>query len=70
MLNLFLAIFPKIFIINATFILLIHGVVFLVSLKKYDYPPLVNNVGWLRLLSVVHLRGQHALGCKAIIATP
>ncbi|KAF3339474.1 NADH-ubiquinone oxidoreductase chain 2 [Carex littledalei] len=32
-------------IINATFILLIHGVVFSTS-KKDDYPPLVSNVGW------------------------
>nr|QJI81298.1 NADH dehydrogenase subunit 2 [Cannabis sativa] len=46
MFNLFLAVSPEIFIINATFILLIHGVVFSTS-KKYDYPPLVSNVGWL-----------------------
>lgn len=52
MFNLFLAVFPEIFIINATFILLIHGVVFSTS-KKYDYPPLVSNVGWLGLLSVL-----------------
>ncbi|KAJ1680781.1 hypothetical protein LUZ63_023998 [Rhynchospora breviuscula] len=32
----------RIFIINATFILLIHGVVFSTS-KKDDYPPLVSN---------------------------
>lgn len=52
MFNLFLAVFPEIFIINATFILLIHGVVFSTS-KKDDYPPLVSNVGWLGLLSVL-----------------
>nr|YP_010934995.1 NADH dehydrogenase subunit 2 [Geoffroea decorticans]WKW52686.1 NADH dehydrogenase subunit 2 [Geoffroea decorticans] len=52
MFNLFLAVSPEIFIINATSILLIHGVVFSTS-KKYDYPPLVSNVGWLGLLSVV-----------------
>nr|AEO21067.1 NADH dehydrogenase subunit 2 [Silene conica] len=52
MFNLFLAVFPEIFLINATFILLIHGVVFSTS-KKYDYPPLVSNVGWLGLLSVL-----------------
>nr|YP_010940302.1 NADH dehydrogenase subunit 2 [Ilex macrocarpa]WLR81233.1 NADH dehydrogenase subunit 2 [Ilex macrocarpa] len=52
MFNLFLAVSPEIFIINATFILLIHGVVFSTS-KKYDYPPLVSNVGWLGLLSVL-----------------
>ncbi|KAL9433042.1 hypothetical protein AB3S75_027953 [Citrus x aurantiifolia] len=37
--------------------------------KKYDYPPLVSNVGWLGLLSVARLGGQRALGCGgAIIA--
>nr|YP_010890608.1 NADH dehydrogenase subunit 2 [Lycopodium japonicum]WJK71467.1 NADH dehydrogenase subunit 2 [Lycopodium japonicum] len=48
----FLALFPEIFLINATLILLIYGVVFSTS-KKYDYPPLVRNVGWLGLLSVL-----------------
>lgn len=68
MFNLFLAVSPEIFIINATFILLIHGVVFSTS-KKDDYPPLVSNVGWLGLLSVARLGGQRALGCRgAIIA--
>ncbi|KAL2931306.1 NADH-ubiquinone oxidoreductase chain 2 [Bienertia sinuspersici] len=68
MINLFLAVSPEIFLINATFILLIHGVVFSTS-KKYDYPPLVSNVGWLGLLSVARLGGQRALGCGgAIIA--
>lgn len=62
MFNLFLAVSPEIFIINATFILLIHGVVFSTS-KKYDYPPLVSNVGWLGLLSVARLGGQRGLGC-------
>lgn len=62
MFNLFLAVFPEIFIINATSILLIHGVVFSTS-KKYDYPPLVSNVGWLGLLSVARLGVQRALGC-------
>nr|WDS46530.1 NADH dehydrogenase subunit 2 [Aristolochia fimbriata] len=52
MFNLFLAVSPEIFIINATFILLIHGVVFSTS-KKDDYPPLVSNVSWLGLLSVL-----------------
>ncbi|GKB99925.1 homeobox protein knotted-1-like LET12 isoform X1, partial [Tanacetum coccineum] len=37
--------------------------------KKFDYPPLVSNVGWLGLLSVARLGGQRALGCGgAIIA--
>nr|BCT43321.1 NADH dehydrogenase subunit 2 [Musella lasiocarpa] len=52
MFNLFLAVSPEIFLINATFLLLIHGVVFSTS-KKDDYPPLVSNVGWLGLLSVL-----------------
>nr|WRW54269.1 NADH dehydrogenase subunit 2 [Trapa incisa] len=52
MFNLFLAVSPEIFLINATFILLIHGVVFSTS-QKSDYPPLVSNVGWLGLLSVL-----------------
>nr|YP_009941457.1 NADH dehydrogenase subunit 2 [Fagus sylvatica]QOC70515.1 NADH dehydrogenase subunit 2 [Fagus sylvatica]QVG61313.1 NADH dehydrogenase subunit 2 [Fagus sylvatica]QVG61369.1 NADH dehydrogenase subunit 2 [Fagus sylvatica] len=52
MFNLFLAVSPEIFIINATSILLIHGVVFSTS-KKLNYPPLVSNVGWLGLLSVL-----------------
>ncbi|KAK7823948.1 nadh-ubiquinone oxidoreductase chain 2, partial [Quercus suber] len=51
---------PEIFIINATSILLIHGVVFSTS-KKSNYPLLVSNVGWLVLLSVVCLGGQRTL---------
>jgi NADH-ubiquinone oxidoreductase chain 2 len=39
----FLAPFPEIFLIIATIILLIYGVVLSAS-KKYDYPPLVRNV--------------------------
>lgn len=70
MFNLFLAVSPEIFLINATFILLIHGVVFSTS-KKDDYPPLVSNVGWLGLLSVARLGGQRAWGCGgAIIVSP
>jgi len=48
----FLALFPEIFLINATIILLIYGVVFSTS-NKYDYQPLVCNVSWLGLLSVL-----------------
>ncbi|CAA0823319.1 NADH dehydrogenase 2B [Striga hermonthica] len=66
MFNLFLAVSPEIFLINATFILLIHGVVFSTS-KKYSYLPLVSNVGWLGLLSVARLGGQRALGCEGAI---
>ena len=65
MFNLFLAVSPEIFIINATFILLIHGVVFSTS-KKYDYPPSVSNVGWFGLLNVARLGGQRALGCRGV----
>ncbi|TYK03595.1 hypothetical protein E5676_scaffold1369G00070 [Cucumis melo var. makuwa] len=37
--------------------------------EKDSYPPLDSNVGWLRLLSVARLGGQHTLGCReAIIA--
>ncbi len=53
----FLAPFPKIFLINATIILLIYGVV-LSIFKKYDYPLLVHNVNWLGLFSVVRLGGR------------
>lgn len=63
MFNLFLAVFPEIFLINATLILLIHGVVFSTS-KKYDYPPLASNVGWLGLLSVVRLGGFKPVSTK------
>lgn len=70
MFNLFLAVSPEIFIINATFILLIHGVFFSTS-KRDDYPPLVSNVGWLGLLSVARLGGQRAWGCGgAMIVSP
>ncbi|KAL9277548.1 putative NADH:ubiquinone reductase (H(+)-translocating) (mitochondrion) [Arabidopsis thaliana] len=58
MFNLFLAVSPEIFIINATSILLIHGVVFSTS-KKYDYPPLASNVGWLGLLSFTQIRRSY-----------
>ncbi|KAK8937501.1 NADH-ubiquinone oxidoreductase chain 2 [Platanthera zijinensis] len=70
MFNLFLAVSPEIFLINATFILLIHGVFFSTS-KRDDYPPLVSNVGWLGLLSVARLGGQRAWGCGgAMIVSP
>nr|YP_009227131.1 NADH dehydrogense subunit 2 [Welwitschia mirabilis]AMA21015.1 NADH dehydrogense subunit 2 [Welwitschia mirabilis] len=52
MFNLINAVFPEIFLINATLILLIYGVVFSTS-SLYDYPPLASNVGWLGLLSVL-----------------
>ena len=58
---------PEIFIINATFILLIHGVVFSTS-KKDDYPPLVSNVGWLGLLSVARLGGQRAWDAEELLS--
>ena len=67
MFNLFLAVSPEIFIINATFILLIHGVVFSTS-KKDDYPPLVSNVGWRGLLSVARLGGQRAWDAEELLS--
>jgi len=63
--NLVLAISLEIFIINATSIMLIHGVIFSTS-KKYDYPPLVSNVGWLELHSIVCLGEHRALGCEEV----
>nr|UQV94668.1 NADH dehydrogenase subunit 2 [Haplopteris ensiformis]UQV94694.1 NADH dehydrogenase subunit 2 [Haplopteris ensiformis]UQV94704.1 NADH dehydrogenase subunit 2 [Haplopteris ensiformis]UQV94723.1 NADH dehydrogenase subunit 2 [Haplopteris ensiformis] len=48
----FFALLPEIFLVNATIILLIYGVLFS-TFKKYDYPLLVCNVGWLGLLSVI-----------------
>nr|YP_009277466.1 NADH dehydrogenase subunit 2 [Psilotum nudum]AOH05936.1 NADH dehydrogenase subunit 2 [Psilotum nudum] len=48
----FSALFPEIFLINATIILLLYGV-FISTSKQYDYLPLVRNAGWLGLLSVL-----------------
>ena len=67
MFNLFLAVSPEIFLINATFLLLIHGVVFSTS-NKYSYPPLVSNVGWLGLLSVVRLGGFRAWDAEELLS--
>jgi proton-translocating NADH-quinone oxidoreductase chain N len=50
--NDFLALLPEIFLINATIVLLIYGAIFSTS-KKYNYPPLVRNVAWLGLFSIV-----------------
>ncbi|MFS7981652.1 hypothetical protein Hanom_Chr10g00953471 [Helianthus anomalus] len=35
--------------------------------KKFDYPSLVSNVGWIGLLSVARLGAQRALGCGGAI---
>lgn len=67
MFNLFLAVSPEIFLINATFLLLIHGVVFSTS-QKSSYPPLVSNVGWLGLLSVVRLGGLRAWDAEELLS--
>jgi hypothetical protein len=67
MFNLFLAVSLEIFLINATFIFFIHGVVFSTS-KKEDYPPLVSNVGWLGLLSVVRLGRQRAWDAEELLS--
>ncbi|KAH7365794.1 hypothetical protein KP509_18G046600 [Ceratopteris richardii] len=45
------ALLPKIFPINATILLLIHGVLFS-TFKQYDYLLLVCNVGWLAIALV------------------
>nr|WGH58916.1 NADH dehydrogenase subunit 2 [Sapria himalayana] len=66
MLNLFLAVSPEIFIINATSILLIHGVVFSTS-KKDDYPPLVSNVGWLGFWNNLFRRDNFTSFCQIIL---
>ena len=42
----FTAVYPEIFPMHATLLLLIHGVVFSTS-TNYDYPPSARNVGWL-----------------------
>nr|QIA60136.1 NADH dehydrogenase subunit 2 [Haplomitrium mnioides]QIA60178.1 NADH dehydrogenase subunit 2 [Haplomitrium mnioides] len=63
----FPALFPEIFLINATIILLIYGVVFSTS-KKYDYPPLVRNAGWLGLLSVPITTPLVAVGSPLAVA--
>ena len=50
--NDFLGLLPEIFLVNATIVLLIYGAIFSTS-KKYNYPPLVRNVAWLGLFSIV-----------------
>jgi NADH-ubiquinone oxidoreductase chain 2 len=66
----FLVPFPYIFLINATIILLIYGVLLSTS-KKNDYPPLVRNVSWLGLLSdaFVEQGGEHSKKIKAVYQT-
>ena len=48
----FLALLPEIFLVNATIVLLIYGAVFSTS-KKHNYPPLVRNIAWLSVLSIL-----------------
>ena len=50
--NDFLALLPEIFLVNATVVLLIYGAVFSTS-KKYNYPPLVRNIAWLSIFSIL-----------------
>jgi NADH:ubiquinone oxidoreductase subunit 2 (subunit N) len=50
--NDFLALFPEIFLVISTLLLLMYGV-FLNTSKQYNYPILIQNVGWLSLLSIV-----------------
>ena len=51
--NDFLALFPEIFLITSTLFLLMYGVTFSTS-KHYNYPILIQNVGWLSLLSLIY----------------
>ena len=67
MFHLFLAVFPEIFLINATFILLIYGVVFSTSQKESE-TPLVSNLAWLGLLSVARLGGQRAWDAEELFS--
>ena len=49
--NDFLALFPEIFLINATILLLIYGVIY--SSTHRNYEPLVQNIAWLSVASIV-----------------
>ena len=51
--NDFLALFPEIFLITSTLFLLMYGVTFSTS-KQHNYPVLIQNVGWLSLLTIVY----------------
>nr|YP_010439837.1 NADH dehydrogenase subunit 2 [Ophioglossum vulgatum]UTD44883.1 NADH dehydrogenase subunit 2 [Ophioglossum vulgatum] len=65
----FLALFPEIFLTNATIVLLIHGV-FKSTSKEDDYPPLVLHAGWLGLLSVLVTIILVAAGAPVTFANP
>jgi proton-translocating NADH-quinone oxidoreductase chain N len=49
--NDFLALFPEIFLVTSTLFLLMYGVIFSTS-KQYNYPILIQNVGWLSLICI------------------
>lgn len=49
--NDFQAVFPELFLISATILLLIYGVVLSTS-NRYDYPVLVGNLSWLGIFSL------------------
>ena len=49
--NDFKAIFPELFLVNATIILLVYGVVVSTS-KRLNYPILVGNMSWLSIFSL------------------
>jgi proton-translocating NADH-quinone oxidoreductase chain N len=51
--NDFLAFFPEIFLIFSTCFLLLYGILLSTS-KIYNYPSLVQNVGWLSLLTLFY----------------
>ena len=47
-----IALLPEIFLINATIVLLLFGVVYSTS-KRLNYPTLVRNVAWLGFWSLM-----------------
>lgn len=49
--NDFLALFPEIFLVSSTLFLLMYGVTFSTS-KQHNYPILIQNIGWLSLISI------------------
>ena len=49
--NDFLALFPEIFLVSSAIFLLMYGVFFSTS-QNYNYPILIQNIGWLSLLSI------------------
>ena len=51
--NDFIGLFPEIFLMSSTFFLLVYGV-FLSTSKVYNYPSLIENIGWLSLFTLLY----------------